>query len=50
MEIVSLLLVISTLLTALPVTAFAEGATTKEIYVKSIQLARAKTKKKQKHF
>ena len=48
LKIVSLVLVISTLLTALPMAAFAEGAETEEIYIKSVRLAQAKTKDKAK--
>ena len=44
LKIVSLVLVISTLLTALPITTFAEGSENGEVYIKSVQLARAETK------
>lgn len=50
LKIVSLMLVISTLLTTLPLTAFAEGTETEEVYIKSVQLARADSKRKQKPF
>ena len=48
LKIVSLVLVISTLLTALPITAFAEGSENGEVYIKSVQLARAETKEEAK--
>ena len=48
LKIVSLVLVISTLLTAVPTTAFAEGSENGEVYIKSVQLARAETKEKAK--
>ena len=48
LKIVSLVLVISTLLTALPTTAFAEGSENGEVYIKSVQLARAETKEEAK--
>ena len=41
LKIVSLVLVISTLLAMLPITAIAEGAENEALYIKSIQLARA---------
>ena len=44
LKIVSLVLVISMLLTALPTTTFAKGSEYGEIYIRSVQLARAKTK------
>ena len=48
LKIVSLVLVISTLFSTLPTTAFAEGAEAEEVYVKSVQLARAETKEEAK--
>ena len=47
-KIVSLVLVISTLLTALPITTFAEGSENGEVYIKTVQLARAETKEEAK--
>ena len=47
-KLVAMVLVISTLLTALPITTFAEGADTGEVYIKSVQLARAETKEEAK--
>ena len=44
LKIVSLVLVISTLFSTLPMTAFAEGAAAEEVYIKSVQLARADSK------
>ena len=48
LKIVSLVLVISMLLTALPTTTFAKGSEYGEIYIRSVQLARAKTKEEAK--
>lgn len=48
LKIVSLVLVISTLFSTLPMTAFAEGAEAEEVYIKSVQLARAETKEEAK--
>ena len=44
-KIVSLLLVVATLVTAVPITVFAE---TEEVYIKSIQLAQAETQEEAK--
>ena len=44
LKIVALVLVISTLITAQPMTVFAQDAQTEEIYVQSVQLARANTR------
>ena len=48
LKIVSLVLVVSILLTTLPITAFAEEMEGDEIYIKSVQLARAETKNEAK--
>ena len=48
LKIVSLVLVISTLFSTLPTTVFAEGAEAEEVYIKSVQLARAETKEEAK--
>mgnify|MGYP006969184004 FL=1 len=48
LKIVSLVLVISMLFTALPTTTFAKGSEYGEIYIRSVQLARAETKEEAK--
>ena len=48
LKIVSLVLVISTFLTALPMTTFSVGVGVGEVYIKSVQLARAETKEEAK--
>ncbi len=48
LKIVSLVLVISTMLASLPLTAFAEGSENGEVYIKTVQLARAETKEEAK--
>lgn len=47
-KIVSLVLVISVLITALPMTTSAEGTDNGEVYIKTVQLARAETKEEAK--
>ena len=47
-KIVSLVLVISTLITTLPMTTSAEGSQNGEVYIKAVQLARAETKEEAK--
>lgn len=47
-KFVALVLVISTLLTALPTISFAEGSGNGEVYIKTVQLARAETKEEAK--
>ena len=47
-KFVALVLVISTLLTALPINTFAQDAENGEVYIKSVQLARAETKEEAK--
>ena len=47
-KIVSLMLVITTILAAFPTTVFAEETESEEVYIKSVQLARADTKEEAK--
>lgn len=48
LKIVSLVLVLSTLLAALPITVFAEEADSEEVYIKAVRLARADTEEEAK--
>ena len=50
LKIVSLILVVTTFLTALPLNALAENTEQEEVYIKSVQLARAETKEEAKSF
>ena len=44
LKLLAMVLVVSTFLSALPITALAEGSVNGEVYIKAVQLARAETK------
>ena len=47
-KIVSMVLVLSTLLTALPIGAYADAGQAQELYIKSLQLTRADSREEAK--